>query len=312
MTSLDRPAVTVLMSVYNGEEFLAEALASVFSQTFTDFELLVIDDGSSDRSAQILAQAGDPRLKVLTNLQNIGLTASLNRGLLQARGMYIARLDADDLALAGRLARQKTILDRQPGLGLVGSFAGKIDASGQPSGQWVTPLDPEDIYYLLNFRNCLTHSTVMFRRELVLGLGGYRQDRHYAQDYDLWFRLSKKTRLALIPEMLVLWRQGRQGISATHKQEQDRLVLEIVRPNLENLAGQGLTADELQSLQFNQVIGTARPGRLCRLLDTINHRLLLDDKDLIKTLGLRPRLIKKRMASKKKLFLNTLFVDKIV
>jgi len=304
MTSLDRPAVTVLMSVYNGEEFLAEALASVFSQTFTDFELLVIDDGSSDRSAQILAQAGDPRLKVLTNLQNIGLTASLNRGLLQARGMYIARLDADDLALAGRLARQKTILDRQPGLGLVGSFAGKIDASGQPSGQWVTPLEPEDIYYLLNFRNCLTHSTVMYRRELVLGLGGYRQDRHYAQDYDLWFRLSKKTRLALIPEMLVLWRQGRQGISATHKQEQDRLVLEIVRPNLENLAGQGLTADELQSLQFNQVIGTARPGRLCRLLDTINHRLLLDDKDLIKTLGLRPRLIKKRMASKKKLFLD--------
>jgi glycosyltransferase involved in cell wall biosynthesis len=304
MTALDRPAVTVLMSVYNGEEFLAEALASVFSQTFTDFELLVIDDGSSDRSAQILAQAGDPRLKVLTNLQNIGLTASLNRGLLQARGMYIARLDADDLALAGRLARQKTILDRQPGLGLVGSFAGKIDASGQPSGQWVTPLEPEDIYYLLNFRNCLTHSTVMYRRELVLGLGGYRQDRHYAQDYDLWFRLSKKTRLALIPEMLVLWRQGRQGISATHKQEQDRLVLEIVRPNLENLAGQGLTDYELQSLQFNQVIGTARPERLCRLLDTINHHLLLDEKNLIKTLGLRPRLIKKRMASKKKLFLD--------
>jgi len=304
MTVLDRPAVTVLMSVYNGEEFLPRALASIFSQTFADFELWVIDDGSTDRSAQILAQAGDPRLKVLTNTRNIGLTASLNKGLRVARGAYIARLDADDLALPQRLARQKAILDKQPGVGLVGSFAGKIDESGQPSGQWATPLEPEDIYYLLNFRNCLTHSTVMFRRDLVLGLGGYRENLRYAQDYDLWFRLSRKTRLALMRKILVLWRPGRQGISATHKQEQDRLVLEIVRPNLEGLAGEVLTDDELLSLQFNRVIGAARPERLCRLLDTIDRHLLSREKDLIDALGLRPRLIKKRMAAKKKQLLT--------
>lgn len=302
MTFLNRPAVTVLMSVYNGEEFLPCALASIFSQTFPDFELWVIDDGSTDRSAEILAGIDDPRLQVLTNTRNIGLTASLNRGLKEARGAYIARLDADDLALPQRLARQKAILDKQPGVGLVGSFAGKIDESGQPSGQWATPLEPEDIYYLLNFRNCLTHSTVMFRRDLVLSLNGYREDLRYAQDYDLWFRLSKKTRLALMPEILVLWRQGRQGISATHKQEQDRLVLESVRPYLEGLAGEGLTDDELMSLQFNRVIGAARAERLGRLLDTINRHLLLHEKDLIDALGLRPRLIKKRMLAKKKQF----------
>ncbi len=190
------------MASHNGERFLKEALDSIGSQEFEDFELMVLDDGSTDRTAEILPSSKDARLRVLPQ-SRAGLTRSLIRGLSAARGEYVARQDADDLSLPQRLKKQAAFLDAHPEVALVGSGVTAIAASGQILRDYIYPSEHERLVAELErLLTPLPHTTIFFRRRAVLECGGYRALFEKAKDYDLHLRLVEKHRLASIPEPL--------------------------------------------------------------------------------------------------------------
>ena len=196
------PAVSVLMSVWNGAPRVGKAVDSVFRQTMDDLELIVIDDGSADATPAILESFGDPRLRVERRSRR-GLTSALNRALELARAPLIARLDADDVALPERLARQRAFLDARPDIGLLGTGAREFDASGRELATVRPPTDDAAIRCALIRRNPFVHSSVMMRRAAVESVGGYDPAFPVAQDYDLWMRMSRVTRMANLAEVLV-------------------------------------------------------------------------------------------------------------
>lgn len=214
-------AVSVIMPVRDGERFLAEALRSVLSQSFGDFELLVVLDHSADGSEEI-AQAHareDSRIRVLDN-SGEGLVDALNAGLAAARGELIARLDADDRMHAGRLERQRFVLLADPDISLVGSAAIVIDADSRAIGRIRVPATDAAIRARLPRGNAFVHSSVMFRRAAFTAAGGYRDDFPLNEDYDLWLRLAATGRLANIAEPLVDHRRHGEAVSARNAERQ--------------------------------------------------------------------------------------------
>lgn len=227
------PAITVLMPVFNARDYLAESLESVLGQSFGDFELLVIDDGSADGTGDYFAALADPRVRVLRNDRNLGLTRSLNRGLDAATGRYIARMDADDIAEPRRLERQVELLSAHSSVGIVGSGRRLIDEGGRSVAEARAVPDDLGIRWKCLLGNPFAHPTVMLRRE-VLDRHHLRYDPAFrtAQDYELWTRLLCHTRAANLERPLLRYRL-RDGISRTSKAEQlanhDRIALAAVR-----------------------------------------------------------------------------------
>ena len=200
---MSAPAVSVLMSVHNGAAWVTRAVGSVLDQTLTDLEIIVVDDGSTDATPTLLAALRDPRLRVEWQART-GLTRSLNRALRLAHGPLVARLDADDLALPDRLARQRAFLDAHSDVGLLGTGARELDADGRLVRVISPPADDRAIRRVLIRRNPFVHSSIMMRRALVERAGGYDASFRVAQDYDLWLRLSEITRMANLSEPLVI------------------------------------------------------------------------------------------------------------
>lgn len=202
------------MTVSNGMPYLREAIESVLGQTFTDFEFLIVDDASTDGSGECVASYRDPRIRLLHNERNLGQTRSLNRGLEFARGGYVARLDADDVCLTTRLERQVGVLCARPDIAVLGTWMYDIDAGGARTALVSRRWDDAGTYlaWLLLEICPLWHPTVMFRRDLVLEVGGYDESFRIAQDYDLWIRLALRRYWgAVVSEPLVLCRRhGRQ------------------------------------------------------------------------------------------------------
>ena len=157
------PTVSVLMSVYNGERFLADAVESILGQSFGDFEFLIVDDGSTDRTRQILRGYDDPRIRLIVNPRNLGLTPSLNIGLAAARGCFIARMDADDIALPDRFARQLAFFAANPGTILVGGGHARLDHDARTQAWATQPLRPVEFRWLSFFWTPVLHPSVMFR-----------------------------------------------------------------------------------------------------------------------------------------------------
>lgn len=180
------PDITVLLPVYNGEKFIAEAVTSILEQTYTDFELLVMDDGSTDGTPQVLASlaAADARVRIHRR-ENRGLIATLNEGLAMCSTELVARMDADDRAMPERLQLQKTFMDRHAHIAVCGTGMEMYE-----SGRVVTPRCGAPFDILCLFGSPLAHPTVMYRRSVVLGLGGYAADMPAGEDYDLWCRIA--------------------------------------------------------------------------------------------------------------------------
>jgi glycosyltransferase involved in cell wall biosynthesis len=193
------------MAVHNGAPWVAEAVQSVLTQSLTDLELIVVDDGSTDATAAVLAAVRDPRLSVERQAR-AGLTRSLNRALARARAPLLARLDADDAARPDRLARQYAFLVAHPEVGLLGTGAREIDVRGVEIRLIRPPEEDRAIRHALIRRNPFVHSAIMMRRALVEQVGGYDVSFPVAQDYDLWLRLSGVTRMANLPDPLVVRR----------------------------------------------------------------------------------------------------------
>jgi glycosyltransferase involved in cell wall biosynthesis len=217
------PTVSVVMSVFNGERFVAEAIESILNQTFRDFEFIIIDDGSSDGTADILAryQKADNRM-VLHHHPNQGQVPSLNIGCGLARGRYIARIDADDVALPERFERQVDYLERNPQVALVGSSIINIDEMGRNLSAWPLPTNNQEIqerlFALRDIPFC--HVTLVFRTEAFRTVNGYRRAFAPAEDYDLWLRMAERWQLANLPEPLVKVRRRAQSLSFTSARQQ--------------------------------------------------------------------------------------------
>jgi len=204
------PAITVLMPVYNAAAYVAKAVQSTLDQSFTDFELLIIHDASSDDSSMIIGSFDDPRIRIITHEKNMGLVASLNDGLDHARGRYIARMDADDMMLPQRLEKQFRYLEEHEGIGLVATFVDLINPDGAVTGEWDTDREAvteEEIRAMMPRTTCIAHPSVMIRRS-ALGSLRYEARMVEGEDWDLWLRmLSRGLRIAKIPETLLLYRQ---------------------------------------------------------------------------------------------------------
>ncbi|NVM23939.1 MAG: glycosyltransferase, partial [Desulfobacterales bacterium] len=232
------PKVTVLMSVYNGEKYLREAIDSILNQTFEDYEFLIIDDGSTDGTAAILGSYHDLRMKVVRNEENMGLTKSLNKGLTIAKGGYIARMDADDISLPERLQKQVEYLEVHPEIGVVGTWADYTDEHGVSRGAWRFPTEPALVgWWIILGGFCLAHPSVMMRFDVIKRLGFYDPEAIYAQDCELWTRANSVTRLANIPEVLLRYRYQEKSIRARHSQEQWQAVVNSMRPVIMRLIG---------------------------------------------------------------------------
>lgn len=217
---MTEPAVSVLMSVHDGARWVGGAVESVLAQTEGDLELLVIDDGSTDATADVLAAVRDPRLRVHRQ-PRAGLTRALNTALGMARAPLVARLDADDLALPERLARQRAFLAARPEVGLLGTAAREVDEAGSPLREVRPPATDAALRRALIRANPFVHSSVMVRRSLLTGAGGYDERLPVAQDYDLWMRLASLTRLANLEAVLVIRRLVAGRVSV--EREEDRL-----------------------------------------------------------------------------------------
>jgi glycosyltransferase involved in cell wall biosynthesis len=215
-----RPLVSVLMSVHNGVPWVRDAATSALTQTLADLELIVIDDGSTDATADVLASLRDPRLRV-ERRERQGLTLALNRALELARAPLIARLDADDVALPDRLACQRQYLDAHREVGLLGTGARMVDETGREVGVVRPPTDDAAIRRALIRANPFVHSSVIVRRSALDRVGGYDPSFPVAQDYDLWMRLSRVTRLANLAEPLVIRRLAPGRVTAVR--DDDRL-----------------------------------------------------------------------------------------
>lgn len=233
------PVVSVVLSVHNGETFLRESVQSVLVQTFRSLELIIVDDGSTDDTARILEDyAGrDPRVLIVTNPANIGLTRSLNRGLSRARGRYIARHDADDVSRPDRLTKQVAFLEQNPDAGLLGSAYDVIDASGAVIATHQHPTDDAGIRWRMLFHNAFCHTSVMFRSDrLGPGAPAYDETLACAQDYGLWARLLTRTKGANLASPLVARRVHDDSIAATRAGEQQAFAMAIAARQLSALA----------------------------------------------------------------------------
>ncbi|HEV8525435.1 MAG TPA: glycosyltransferase [Terriglobales bacterium] len=236
LSGVRRPTVSVIMPVYNDGHYVRYAIESILKQTFRDFEFLIVDDGCTDNTQQMIAAYPDPRIRMLVNERNLGLAPSLNRGIVAARGQYIARQDADDISLPARLEAQVRFLEDYPETGLVGANAFYMDADGNVAGDFNSPCCDIDLKWAMLFRNPFIHSTMMLRKSVLDRVGVYTSDpelfRAFVEDYDLWWRISRVCRVANLEDRLLKWRTNPTSSSIRTNGEQARQAERIAQRNI--------------------------------------------------------------------------------
>jgi hypothetical protein len=227
------PCVSVLLPVYNDAQYVRASIESILKQTFTDFELIIVDDGSTDESLRIISQYRDARVRIIQSQCNLGLAPSLNLAIAASRGEYLARQDADDISLPHRFARQTEFLDTHPAVGVVGSRAIAIDEDGKELHLIQTSCRDYEIKWDLLFFCPFIHSSVMVRRSVLNQSGTYTEDpeiaRAFVEDYDLWSRINRIAMSANIPEPLQKYRYRKKPTSASararaeNERQQDKI-----------------------------------------------------------------------------------------
>lgn len=230
--------VSVLLPVYNGSRYLEGAARGILNQTWRDLELLVLDDGSTDDSSRIANGLNDPRVRVLRSESNRGLAATLNRGLEAATADIVARQDADDLSHPTRLERQVKFLNTHPDVGLVGTQAWVVDETGRCLKAVDLALEHESLVWQMLFDNPFVHTSVAFRKGLVTSPHrGYDESLPYNQDFELWIRLARLSRVANLRERLVLRRDHGASMTQLMKVASARDNRRILADNLPAVLG---------------------------------------------------------------------------
>lgn len=229
---MDKDLVSILLPVYNGEAYLENALLSVQAQSYPSYELLVLDDGSTDASAAIVKRYAqdDSRIKLIINERNMGLTATLNKGLMLAQGAFIARIDADDLWSDPRkLELQVSHMHEHPGCDLVGTQATYVDQNGTVLFKTAYPTDDSGIRNLLLYKNPFVHSSVLFRTETARSLGSYLETDEAVEDYSLWLRFAQAGQVAILNTHAVTYLVNQVGISKTKRLLQIKNSFELIQ-----------------------------------------------------------------------------------
>ena len=231
------------MSVYNSEKYIVDSIESILSQTFTDFEFIIIDDGSTDNTARILSNFLDPRITVIHNEKNIGLVASLNIGIAIAHGEYIARMDADDISLPDRFAQQIEYLKQHPEVGVVGGWYQWMNVDGKPMRVVRFPVHDNVLrWQLIVDVPPLCHPSVMMRKKAIKSVGGYA-NYLFAQDYDLWRRLSMGWKINNLPMVLLKRREHPARIGIYHSSEQSLNAAKTRQKLINDLLGEEISLD---------------------------------------------------------------------
>lgn len=220
------PKISVIMPAYNAEKYIKEAIDSILMQTFADFEFIIIDDGSTDRTAEIVNSYSDSRIRFCPNERNMGVAATLNRGLGLAYGEYIARMDADDISMQERFSKQADYLDAHPDVTVCGT-AIELFRDGAIIGTHFYSIKPEKIKEDLFFSCGIAHPSVMMRRTSILELGGYDPAFNGMEDYELWCRVAENSKIAVLPELLLRYRihggQVTQNPSPKYREQMRKL-----------------------------------------------------------------------------------------
>lgn len=265
------PKISVILPIYNAEDFITDSINSILNQSFRDFELILIDDASSDRTPQLLTRISDPRIRRVRHDENRGLIASLNEGLQFARGSFIARMDHDDIALPDRFSQQLNFLELHQSIGVIGTGYRLIDSAGLVGLTYRPPKTHEEINWAMSFLCPLAHPTVMVRREILISNGGYSESAAFAEDYDLWERLSYKVKFANLPEPLMLLRKHGRNMTNVWLSENIAVATKIAARHIGYLLSEEIDG-EVACCIYTQ--GNAYPEQLkkaCELIMRLTH-----------------------------------------
>ena len=235
--SATTPKISIVMPVYNAEKYLRYAIESILRQTFAEFEFIILNDGSTDGSKAIIAAYAekDPRIIFIDSPQNIGYVPRLNEGIEKARAPYIARMDADDIAMPRRLELQHDFLEQRPDVGLVGGYIATIDERNADHGNiWRFTARSEEIPVIMMFGNYFAHPTVMYRTGIVRKIG-YDASYMPSEDFKMWTGISRVARVANLNRVLLLYRSHAANISKKHVSDASAQVRRILGEQLERL-----------------------------------------------------------------------------
>ena len=245
------PLISVIMPAFNAVAYLTQAIDSILSQTYANFELIILNDGSTDQTDGVIKAFTDTRIRYFENQSNLGLVATLNLGLAAARGQYIARMDADDISFPVRFERQINYLESHPSIGVVGSAVQLIDESNRRLRLSRFPLDPDLVRWILIFTNPVAHPSVMMRKSIIQSVGGYRHCR--AEDIDLWERLIQVTQISNLSTVLLKLRKHNRNITHVDRAALITSAAEISERMIERSIGQAVPTDLVAKMYGNKI-----------------------------------------------------------
>lgn len=230
------PILSLLMPVFNSELFVAEAIESILNQTFKDFEFLILDDASTDKSYEIIRnyEKRDSRIKVYNNDKNLGVVESRNKLINLSKGKYIAWLDSDDIAIENRLEKQINFLENHPEIGMVGSNASIIDENNNKIGKWVFETEPQKLKIELFFHSPFLSSSVVVRKYNLLS-DKYNPKYTVTEDFDFYSRISEKSEVANLSEFLVKYRINSNGLTRNNFEKMEFLSVQVIKEHTERL-----------------------------------------------------------------------------
>ena len=279
--------ISVLMPVYNAEKYLKSAIDSILSQTYSDFEFVIVDDCSSDASVSIIESYNDSRIVFLKNEQNSGVAVTLNRGLELCRGEYIARMDSDDISRPERFAKQVAFLDMNPDVAVVTCGVRTFCDEKTISECGWSNVEPERIKKDLFFSCALAHPTVMMRKDIVSSLGGYAPEYNGLEDYELWCRIIENHKIASVGEVLFEYRVHGGQVSKKPPESVKNAQKKLKKRQLEQI-GAVLSENELNAfLRFSTGDFECTDEELAGLhkafckISEANHKTLFYDVDLL-------------------------------
>ena len=242
------------MPVFNAEQFVEQAIASILAQSYKKLEFLIIDDGSKDSTVEKIIQFKDSRIRLLKNEKNLGIAASLNKGIIESKGKYIARMDADDISLQDRIEKQFNFMEKNPQVGILGTGYYEINKHGERKKAYIYPHDDMEIKWKLLTGPVFPHPTVMFRKDVLIAFNiNYNINYSATQDYELWSRLIHYTDGTNLPIPLLEYRHHYNSFSETNRIIQERLRFQVSAQSLTKLTKTRVVSARLAAM-FEKVV----------------------------------------------------------
>jgi len=244
------PKISIIMAVYNGEDYLELAIDSVLSQSFTEYEFIIVDDCSTDTTPDIILSIQDRRIQYIRNRKNLGQTPSLNIGLQSAQGEYIARIDADDIYLPGKLQKQFNFMEKNSDVAVCGTNGLKIDANGEIIGTFRVPHRSKEIFFNIFFGSPIIHVSVLMRRSIIIENGGYGEKFTFCADFALWSKLIKKKYTVVnLPLTLIKFRLFDGSLGVLNKLgPSGREATNIIYSNITDLSNIPISKKECETI----------------------------------------------------------------